>query len=99
MDVADEIRLRDAQQIVVTTQLPRVIGESLAAKVGFAEGVRLDHGSHGAVEDDDAFLEGLRQHVSGWSERAHGVSPPWPCSGSVCRPRRLSDRAGGRWPG
>ena len=57
MDLADDLRLRQHQQVVVALQVVRVVGEALAAIVGLVEPVALDHRAHGAVEDQDALLE------------------------------------------
>ncbi|MBV6410709.1 MAG: hypothetical protein GAKPKEKM_01531 [Rhodocyclaceae bacterium] len=54
VDGADRLRLRQEQQIVVALQLLRVILEAGAAIVGILQSVALNHGAHGAVEDEDA---------------------------------------------
>ena len=36
-------------------------GEAFAAVVGFLQAVALDHRAHGAVDDQDAFFQGLEQ--------------------------------------
>ena len=57
MDRADDIGLRQHQQIVVAFQVVRVRRELGPAIVGFTELVALDHRTHRAVEDQDALLE------------------------------------------
>jgi len=51
------VGLRDVQQVIVLPQVFGVIGKLFAAIVGLAELVRLDHRAHGAIDDDDAFLQ------------------------------------------
>ncbi len=67
VDVADHIRPRDDEQVVVPLEVARPGGEALAPVVGLRQPVALDHGSHGAVEDQDPLgeqgAEGVR--VSG----------------------------------
>ena len=52
---------RQHQEIVVALEIVAKILEALAAIAGLVEPVALDHGAHGAVEDQDAFLCGLLQ--------------------------------------
>ena len=49
------------QQVVVALEVVRVVGEALAAIVGLDQAVALDHGAHGAVEDEDALREQVAQ--------------------------------------
>ena len=51
MHLLHHLRLRDHQIVVAPYQV-------LAAKVGGAQVVALQGGAHGAVEDEDAALEG-----------------------------------------
>ena len=51
-------RLRQHQQVVVAFDVVLEILEALAAIVGLAELVGLDHGAHRAVENEDARSEG-----------------------------------------
>ena len=44
-------------KIVVAAQIAAPIGESAAAKIGFAQAVALDHGAHGAIHDDQALCQ------------------------------------------
>ena len=57
MDGLDDLRLRQAQQVVVALQILRPILEPLPAKAGLVQFVGLDHGAHRAVENDDALAQ------------------------------------------
>jgi hypothetical protein len=57
VDAADHVGPRDAEQVVVALEVLGVAGEALAAIVGFDQLAALDHGAHGAVEDQDALRE------------------------------------------
>ena len=54
MDGLDDLRLRQAEQVVVPLQILRPILEPLAAKPRLLQRVSLDHRAHRAVEDDYA---------------------------------------------
>ena len=61
VDVADDGRLRDDEQVVVALQLAGVVLEAVAAVVLLLQLELLDHGAHRAVEVDDALAqEGLK---------------------------------------
>src|SRR3546814_19640229 len=45
------------QQFVVALQVFAVVGEALAAEIGLAQLVALDHGAHGAIQDQDALAK------------------------------------------
>src|SRR3546814_8237831 len=45
------------QQFVVALQVFAVVGEALAAEIGLAQLVALDHGSHGAIQDQYALAK------------------------------------------
>ena len=57
VDFADNLRLRERQQVVVALQIVRKILEPFAPVVFFRQVVTLDHGSHRAVEHEDAVFE------------------------------------------
>ena len=61
MDTLDGLRLREAQQIVITLQLLLMILKSFASKVGLSELMLLDHGSHGAIQDVNTLRESITQ--------------------------------------
>ena len=52
VDAADDVGAGQDQQVVVALEVVRVIGEALAAVVGFLQPVALDHRAHRAVEDE-----------------------------------------------
>ena len=57
MDPPDQVGLREGEQVVVAAQLVREILEALAAILGFRQLLALDHRTHRAIEDEDAFGE------------------------------------------
>jgi hypothetical protein len=59
----DDLRLGQAQQVVVALEVVGEIGEALAAIIGFGQLVRLDHRPHRPVEDQDALGEQGMQQV------------------------------------
>ena len=61
MDAADDVGAGQYEQVVVALEILAVCGEALAPEVGFREGVLLDHGAHGTVEDEDAFGQELAE--------------------------------------
>ncbi len=79
VNVADDLRLRQAEQFVIALHIARPIFEALAAILRFAEFEALDHGAHGAIEDDDALLEQSRQ-LGG---AGVGLGGGW-CGWAVC---------------
>src|SRR3546814_16412776 len=50
-------RSHQRQQFVVALQVFAVVGEALAAEIGLAQLVALDHGAHGAIQDQDALAK------------------------------------------
>ena len=59
MDLLNNGGLSEIQEIVVALKVFRPIPEPLASKRGLVQPPLLDHGAHGAIKDDDAFLEKL----------------------------------------
>ena len=57
MDLADHLRPRQRQQVVVALQVAWPVAEALAAVVGLTEPVRLHDRAHRAVEDQDALAQ------------------------------------------
>ena len=53
MNVTHQVRLRKRKQIVVAAQLARPVAEARAAIVLFRQTRALDHGAHGAVQEQD----------------------------------------------
>ena len=54
VDLADGVRLRQDEKVVVALEVVAVRGKALAAKIGFRQLESLDLGPHGAVEHEDA---------------------------------------------
>ena len=63
LDSADDVRAAEDQQVVVTLYIAWPVGKAGAAIVLFLQLVALDHGAHAAVEDQDAFLQGLLKGI------------------------------------
>src|SRR5699024_346731 len=65
MDLGDELRLREVEQVVVALHVAGPVGEALTAVTRLIRAVTLDGSPHGAVEDDDVITLGVRQGSSG----------------------------------
>jgi hypothetical protein len=59
----DDVWLRDAQDVGIATQRLFPVGKTLAAECRLVEGIRLHHGAHGAIDDQDAFSTRLVQSL------------------------------------
>ena len=73
MDVADHLRLSQAEQLVVAFDVLVKVFEALAPVLGLRQPEALDHGAHGAVKDEQALAQQLGQGLGagiGWSR--HG---------------------------
>ena len=57
MDAADDLRLRQYQQVVVALEVMRMVFQAFATVIGLGQAVALDHRAHGAVQDKQALLE------------------------------------------
>ncbi|GBL43761.1 methionine synthase [Verrucomicrobiota bacterium] len=57
VDIADDRRLGDDEQVVIALELARVVGEARTPVVGFLQLQLLDHGAHRAVEENDTLAE------------------------------------------
>ena len=49
MDIADNIRLGQAQQVIVALKVGMPVSKTLTAEVLFLQCMALDHGTHGAI--------------------------------------------------
>ena len=70
MDLSDDLGLGQLEEFEASLQvLALPIAKAIAAIIGFGEVITLDHGAHGAIENDDAFLEegfeGVERHWAG----------------------------------
>ena len=59
MDIADDLRLGERQQIIVALEIGGVIGKALTTIVCLREPVSLNHRTHGAVEHENPCREQL----------------------------------------
>ena len=57
MDGTDNLRLGKCQKIVIALEVMRKIGKARPAIIRFVELVALDHGAHGAVQQQNAVCE------------------------------------------
>ena len=80
VDLADHVGAREAQDVVVAQQRTGVGGKGVALEVGFSQAVSLDHGAHGAVQDEDAFVEEARDSVRAFRGRLAADLHFVPCS-------------------
>jgi hypothetical protein len=55
------VRLRDIQHIIILAQVFRVLRELGAAKGILVKLLRLDHGAHGAIQNDDPLPKEILQ--------------------------------------
>ena len=91
VDLGDDRRLGEDQQVVVPPEIARVVPEPLAAERCLVEAAALDHRPHRAVEEQDAALEQVAQGRFG--VHGHG-SPGTFLAGAVAsRPAAGSSRA------
>jgi len=54
VDLCDDLRLRDRQQVVVALHVAGPVLEPLAAISGLVGSIALDRRTHGPVEDEDS---------------------------------------------
>ena len=87
MDVADDLRPGEGEQVVVTGQLAVVIGIERAAKVRLAQLVALDHGAHGPVQQQYALRRGRFEsgRARGLPAVTHRLLVLWPSAVASCR--------------
>ena len=57
MDAADDVRLRQRQQVVVALLVADVGVKAFAVVVTTLQAMSLDHGAHGPVQNQDALIE------------------------------------------
>jgi hypothetical protein len=83
VDIFDDLRLGEEQEFVVALEILALpIGETRTSKRGLIELETLDHGPHGAVEDDNPLAEQRLEGMNAWG-KTHGGSHvknlPGPC--------------------
>ena len=57
VDAADQLGLRQHEQVIVAAQVARPVAKALAPELRLVQVLALDHGAHGAVEHQDALGE------------------------------------------
>ena len=74
MDLADDVRLRQNEQIVVSLEVVRMVAEAFSPVIGLTELVALDHRAHRAIEDQDArFERGVKLLQTAGSHEGYGA--------------------------
>ena len=63
MDTANDLRLRQDQQVVVTLLIAAMIVEAFAVVMAGFQAMSLDHGTHCAVENEDALAQLTIQQI------------------------------------
>lgn len=75
MNLLDDLRLRDVEQVVTSFELLSVpIPEPVAAERRFIQVALLDHGASRSVHDDDALAQQALQLVAFGRARIHFVA-------------------------
>ena len=74
MNVADHAGAGQRQQVVVTLEVVRPVGETLTAVLVLAQAVGLNHGTHSTVEHQDAFLQRGEQRLDAFRATHHCAS-------------------------
>ncbi len=74
VDLADDPRLGQVEDVVVALQVDRVVAQRLAAEGRLVQAVGLDHRAHGAVQDQDPVGGQAAQELSRQSAHHHPVS-------------------------
>ena len=54
MDGFNDVWLRQVERVVIEAEIFLMIGKFLAAVIGFNQAMRLNHGAHGSIEQQDA---------------------------------------------
>ncbi len=55
VDLANNLRLAEDQQVVIAFQVARPIGKAFAAEILLTQTIALDHGAHAPVQNQNAF--------------------------------------------
>ena len=93
VNLAYHLRPRQQQEIVVALEIARPVGKAFAAIIRLGQRVALDHGAHGAVEDEDALL---RQGLQFGGAVGHDKSRGWRAADCSIRAVRPCRGGGGR---
>ena len=76
MNALNQLGPRQRQQVVIALQVAAVIAETLAPVVGFLKPFGLDHGPHGAVDNQNSAAQGGFEGVRGGVRGVHRASVP-----------------------
>jgi len=61
MDLEDQLRLGQRQQVVVAFEIELPVGEALATIICLGQLARLNHGAHAAIEHQDTLVQQLAE--------------------------------------
>src|SRR5690606_624563 len=61
MDIAQNVRPHETNQFIVAFEIDRMILKALAAEIGFAELIALDHRAHSTVKHQNSGLDVILQ--------------------------------------
>jgi hypothetical protein len=91
VDGADDVGPRQGQQVVVASDVARMVAEALAAEIGLGQTVTLDERSGRPVEDEDALAQKWSEQEQALLTRPNGVVG----DGCVCGRDRRNCSLGG----
>jgi len=97
VDLADHLRLRQHEDVVVAFDVVPVAGKARAAVPGLVQPVALDHRAHRAVHDEDAPFEQRGDEVGAVGLHGERFAAAWfkRILASGCEPLHPSERDGG----
>ena len=58
MNVADDLRVSEREDVAIVEDVLFAIGETFSARLLFTQSVSADRRAHGAIENENAFLQG-----------------------------------------
>ena len=95
VNLADDLLLSEAEEVVVADQIARPVGEPITPEVGLAEVMPLDHRAHRAVHDEQPVAEQRGQVGGRVGAHRHGrhYASSQPLSSVRAMPQRSSDPA------
>src|SRR5690606_16486938 len=97
MDIANDIWLGEAQQVVVALEVAVELPETVAAIILFCQAIPLDHGAHAAIQEQNALLQDFMKALNALMAVGHGVNNLYLCQ-SHLRQNQLQ-KAGFWWGG
>jgi hypothetical protein len=75
VNIAEQGRLGQVQQVIVALDFAIIVGKPIAPEGGFIQLEVLDHGTHTAIEHDNAFLQSLVKLLQTGFAIGHKVLP------------------------